>query len=87
MWRVKQTMRGPRLLSSAGLFAPDGARRNGMLKLTIATIFVASLAGAGAAVACMEPREDVARPAQRFTQHEAPNHRHLLRHREALRGG
>ena len=58
-----------------------------MLKLTIATIVVASLAGAGASVACMEPREDAARPAPRFTQHEAPNHRHLLRHRETQRGG
>lgn len=53
-----------------------------MLKLTIATISVACLAGIGAAAACMEPPRKEAGAAAHFTQHEAPNHRHLLRHRQ-----
>lgn len=57
-----------------------------MLKLAIAAIFATSLAGAGAVAACLDPSEESARPAQRFTQYETPNHRHLLRHREAQRG-
>lgn len=57
-----------------------------MLKLAIAAIFAASLAGAGAVAAWIDPSEESARPAPRFTPHEAPNHRHLLRYRETRRG-
>lgn len=53
-----------------------------MLKLTIAPILVACLAGIGAAAACMEPPGKEARAATHFTQHETPNHRHLLRQRQ-----
>jgi hypothetical protein len=57
-----------------------------MLKVVIAAIFAASLAGAGAVAACIDPSAESVRPGQRFTQYETPNHRHLLRHREAQRG-
>lgn len=57
-----------------------------MSKIAIATMFVASLAGVGIATACMEPRAVEARGAPHFTQHETPNHRHLLRYRESQRG-
>ena len=60
-------------------------KRLAMLKLTIATIFVAFLAGVGAAAACMmEPPGKNARIAPHFTKHETPNHRHLLRYRVSL---
>jgi hypothetical protein len=79
-------MRGPRLFP-AGAGAPQiGARRNAMLKFIITTVFVASLAGAGATAACIKPGADETRADQRFTKYETPNHRHLLRHREAQRG-
>jgi hypothetical protein len=52
-----------------------------VLKLTIATVLVGCLAGIGAAAACIEPPRKEARAAPHFTQHETPNHRHLLRHR------
>ncbi len=58
-----------------------------MLKLAIAAIFAVSLAGAEAVAACVEPGAESLRAAARFTPYETPNHRHLLRHREARRGG
>jgi hypothetical protein len=79
-------MRGPRLLRARASAPQIGARRNAMLKLAFAAIFAASVAGAGAIAACIDPSGESARSASRFTQYETPNHRHLLRHREAQRG-
>jgi hypothetical protein len=77
-------MRLARVLS-ASLGAEFGARRKAMLKTTIATMFIALAAGASVSVACVQSTEETAQAEPRFTRHEAPNHRHLMRHQETRR--